>query len=134
MKFGVKKNSESLLTNQSELNTNLFLENNNMTSPALRRIRIVCAVIFVLGIAGMIISSIAGNNVGIVTTIGATTAVTAIVLLIATVAASTAQLEVFNEAQAQRLERKISALVKSGTDETSLRSVVRDASKLGRRT
>ncbi len=105
-----------------------------MTTPALRRIRIVCAVIFVLGIAGMIISSIAGNNVGIVTTIGATTAVTAIVLLIATVAASTAQLEVFNEAQAQRLERKISVLVKSGTDETSLRSVVRDASKLGRRT
>ena len=63
----------------------------------------------------------------------ATTAVAAIVLLIATVAASTAQLEVFNEAQAQRLERKITALVKSGTDETSLRSVVRDATKLGRR-
>lgn len=104
-----------------------------MTSPAVRIIRISCAVIFVLGIAGMIISSVAGNNVGVVTTIGVTTAIAAVVLLIATVAASNTHLEVFNEAQAQRLERKITALVKSGTDETSLRSVVRDATKLGRR-
>ena len=104
-----------------------------MTSPAVRTIRISCAVIFVLGIAGMIISSIAGNNVGVVTTIGATTAIAALVLLIATVSSSPGRLDVFNEAQAQRLERKITALVKSGTDETSLRSVVRDATKLGRR-
>ncbi|MCX6536352.1 MAG: hypothetical protein NT119_07350 [Actinobacteria bacterium] len=104
-----------------------------MTSPAVRIIRISCAVIFVLGIAGMIISSVAGNNVGVVTTIGVTTAIAAVVLLIATVAATNTRLEVFNEAQAQRLERKITALVKSGTDETSLRSIVRDATKLGRR-
>ena len=50
-------------------------------STALRVIRIVCVVIFVSGIAGMIISSINGNNVGLVTTIGLITAVAAIVLL-----------------------------------------------------
>ena len=34
------------------------------SSLALRNIRIICSVIFVAGIAGMIITSIAGNNVG----------------------------------------------------------------------
>ena len=103
-----------------------------MSSPAVRTIRISCAAIFVLGIAGMIISSIAGNNVGVVTTIGVTTAVASLVLLIASVSSSTTRLEVFDEASAQILERQISELIKSGTDETALRSIVRDATKLGR--
>ena len=103
-----------------------------MTSPAVRVIRISCAVIFVLGIAGMIISSIAGNNVGLVTTIGVTTAIAALVLLIASVSSNTSRLDVFDEANAQILERQITELVKNGTDETALRSIVRDATKLGR--
>ncbi len=103
-----------------------------MTSPAVRTIRISCAVVFVLGIAGMIISSIAGNNVGVVTTIGATTAIAALVLLIATVSSSPGRLDVFDEADAQILERQIVELVKSGTNEIALRSIVRDATKLGR--
>ena len=103
-----------------------------MTSPAVRTIRISCAVVFVLGIAGMIISSIAGNNVGVVTTIGVTTAIAALVLLIASVSSNTSRLEVFDEANAQILERQIVELVKSGTDEIALRSIVRDATKLGR--
>ncbi|MEN9648305.1 MAG: hypothetical protein RLZ17_341 [Actinomycetota bacterium] len=103
-----------------------------MTSPAVRTIRILCAVVFVLGIAGMIISSIAGNNVGVVTTIGVTTAIAALVLLIASVSSSPARLDVFDEADAQILERQIVELVKSGTNETALRSIVRDATKLGR--
>jgi hypothetical protein len=103
-----------------------------MTSPAVRTIRISCAVIFVLGIAGMIISSIAGNNVGVVTTIGVTTAIAALVLLIASVSSSPSRLDVFDEADAQILERQIVELVKSGTNETALRSIVRDATKLGR--
>jgi hypothetical protein len=103
-----------------------------MTSPAVRTIRISCAVIFVLGIAGMIISSIAGNNVGVVTTIGVTTAIAALVLLIASVSSSPGRLDVFDEADAQILERQIVELVKSGTNETALRSIVRDATKLGR--
>ena len=104
-----------------------------MSSPAVRTIRISCVVIFVFGIAGMIISSIAGNNVGVVTTIGVTTAVAALVLLIASVSSNTSRLEVFDEANAQILERQIVELVKSGTDEIALRSIVRDATKLGRR-
>ena len=104
-----------------------------MSSPAVRTIRISCVVIFVFGIAGMIISSIAGNNVGVVTTIGVTTAVAALVLLIASVSSSTSRLEVFDEANAQILERQIVELVKSGTDEIALRSIVRDATKFGRR-
>ena len=103
-----------------------------MSAPAVRTIRISCVVIFVFGIAGMIISSIAGNNVGVVTTIGVTTAVASLVLLIASVSSSTTRLEVFDEASAQILERQISELVRSGTDETALRSIVQDATKLGR--
>ncbi len=103
-----------------------------MTSPAVRIIRISCAVVFVLGVAGMIISSIAGNNVGVVTTIGVTTAIAALVLLIASVSSSPSRLDVFDEADAQILERQIVELVKSGTNETALRSIVRDATKLGR--
>ena len=103
-----------------------------MTSPAVRTIRISCAVIFVLGIAGMIISSIAGNNVGVVTTIGVTTAIAALVLLIASVSSSPSRIDVFDEADAQILERQIVELIKSGTNETALRSIVRDATKLGR--
>lgn len=103
-----------------------------MTSPAVRAIRISCIVIFVLGIAGMIISSVAGNNVGVVTTIGVTTAIAAIVLLVANVSSNQDQLEVFSEANARILERQIAELIKSGTDETALRSIVRDATKLGR--
>ena len=103
-----------------------------MTSPAVRTIRISCAVVFVLGVAGMIISSIAGNNVGVVTTIGVTTAIAALVLLIASVSSSPSRIDVFDEADAQILERQIVELVKSGTNETALRSIVRDATKLGR--
>ena len=104
-----------------------------MSSPAVRTIRISCVVIFVFGIAGMIISSIAGNNVGVVTTIGVTTAVAALVLLIASVSSNTSRLDVFDEANAQILERQIVELVKSGTNEIALRSIVRDATKFGRR-
>ena len=103
-----------------------------MSSPAVRTIRISCVVIFVFGIAGMIISSIAGNNVGVVTTIGVTTAVAALVLLIASVSSNTSRLEVFDEANAQILDRQIVELIKSGTDEIALRSIVRDATKFGR--
>lgn len=103
-----------------------------MTSTAVRAIRISCAIIFALGIAGMIISSIAGNNVGTVTTIGVTTAVAALVLLIASVSSGPSRPQVFEEASAQMLERQIVELVKSGTNETALRSIVRDATKLGR--
>ena len=60
----------------------------------------------------MIITSIAGNNVGVVNTIGGTTAIAALVLLVATISASTSRPEVFDDAQAERLEQQIVKLTK----------------------
>lgn len=80
----------------------------------------------------MIVTSIAGNNVGWVNTIGVTTAVAALVLVIATVTSTTNRIEVFDEADAERLERRIVQLIKSGTDETELREIVRDSTQIGR--
>ncbi|MDA0286350.1 MAG: hypothetical protein O3B92_03140 [Actinobacteria bacterium] len=103
------------------------------SSPALRNIRIICSVIFVAGIAGMIITSIAGNNVGLVNTIGGTTAISALVLLVATISSNTERPEVFDEAAAERLELKIAALAKSGADENAVRELARQAMQLGRK-
>ncbi|MEY3439509.1 MAG: hypothetical protein ACO3AZ_06185 [Ilumatobacteraceae bacterium] len=100
------------------------------TSLALRNIRIICSIVFVAGIAGMIITSIAGNNVGLVNTIGGTTAISALVLLVATISANTTRPEVFDDAAAERLELKIAALTKSGADEKELRELVRLATQL----
>ncbi len=102
------------------------------SSLALRNIRIICSVVFVTGIAGMIISSIAGNNVGLVNTIGGTTAISALVLLVATISSNTVRPEVFDEAAAERLELKIASLAKSGADEKELRELARQAMQLGR--
>ena len=104
------------------------------TSLALRNIRIICSTIFVAGIAGMIITSIAGNNVGLVNTIGGTTAISALVLLVATISSNTTRPEVFDDAAAERLELKIASLEKSGADEKELRELVRLASQLGETT
>ena len=104
------------------------------TSLALRNIRIICSIVFVAGIAGMIIASIAGNNVGLVNTIGGTTAISALVLLVATISSNTTRPDVFDEAAAERLELKIASLEKSGADEKELRELVRLASQLGETT
>ena len=100
------------------------------TPLALRNIRIICSIIFIAGIAGMIITSIAGNNVGLVNTIGGTTAISALVLLVATISANTTRPEVFDDAATERLELKIAALTKSGADEKELRELVRLATQL----
>ena len=90
-------------------------------------IRVVCAVIFVGGIAGMIVSSIAGNNEGWVLTAGGLTAVAAIVLVGASSAAHRSRLDVFNEVAAERIENRIKELVSQGASEESARQLVRDA-------
>lgn len=99
---------------------------------ALRRIRVLCGVVFVGGIAGLIISSIAGNNVGVVTTIGLITSLAAIVLLTASTIAANKRIDAFDDAVAEQLERNVDALIASGTNEDSLRAIVRDAINLGR--
>lgn len=99
---------------------------------SLRTIRIICVITFVAGIAGMIISSIAGNNVGLVTTIGVFSAMGAIVLLTTSSIANRQRIDAFDDAAAEQLERHITSLVAGGTDEVTLRKLVRDAARLGR--
>ena len=96
---------------------------------------------FIGGIAGLIISSIAGNNNGIVLTIGGAIALAAIVLIVTSTVASSIRgrerIDVFEEAEheriAERLEAQIHDLVASGADETAVRALVRDAMRLDRR-
>ena len=99
---------------------------------ALRAIRMVCVVVFVCGIAGLIISSIAGNNVGVVTTIGLITSLAAIVLLTASTVANRQRIDAFNDALAEQVEGQIGTLVASGAKEDTVRKLVRDAINLGR--
>ena len=95
-------------------------------------IRIVCIVIFIAGIAGMIITSINGNNVGLVTTIGLTTAISALILMTASTVANKRRIDVFDDAKAERIERRIAELRAKGADETELRTLVRESIDLGR--
>ena len=101
---------------------------------SLRAIRIACAVAFMMSIAGMIISSIAGNNIGGVTTAGMIGATGAIVLLTASSVASRRRIDAFDDAAAEQLEYEITKLVQLGTEESTLRKLVRDATRLGRST
>ena len=99
---------------------------------ALRLIRICCAVVFVAGIAGMIITSVNGNNEGYVLTIGSTTAIAAIVLLTSSAVTRREGIDAFDDVVAERVEGRVNALVESGADEEAVRALVRDALQLGR--
>ena len=76
---------------------------------ALKRIRILCAAIFVAGIAGIIV-----------------------VLLTASTIATNKHIDAFDEVAAEQLEQQVSALIASGADEDALREAVRAAIDLGR--
>ena len=95
-------------------------------------IRRACAGVFVCGIAGLIISSVAGNNVGVVVTVGMITAVAAIVLLAVSAVGHRQRIDAFEEADAERLEGQVTALVDAGADEQAVRTLVRDAMRRGR--
>jgi hypothetical protein len=99
---------------------------------ALRVIRILCVIVFISGIAGLIISSIAGNNVGVVTTIGLITSLAAVILLTASTVANRQRLDAFNDVLAEQVEAQITSVVASGAKEETVRKLVRDAINLGR--
>jgi hypothetical protein len=99
---------------------------------ALKRIRIVCAAIFVAGIAGIIVTSIVSNNNGGIITIGLITSIAAVVLLTASTIATNKHIDAFDEVAAEQLEQQVSALIASGADEDALREAVRAAIDLGR--
>ncbi len=102
------------------------------TPNSLRVIRWVCAVVFVCGIAGIIVSSINGNNAGWVVTIGLTTTLAAIILIIASTVASRQRIGAFNEVAAEKLESLIADQVARGASEDAMREIARRAIELGR--
>lgn len=99
---------------------------------ALRVIRIICVLVFISGIAGLIISSIAGNNNGVVTTIGLITSLAAVVLLTASTVANRTRIDAFDDALAEQVEAQIAIVVATGSKEETVRKLVRDAINLGR--
>ena len=90
------------------------------------------AVVWVAGIVGMIVSSVNGNNNGWVVTCGCITGVASLCLFSATAALRREPIDVFAEAQAEQLEEHVQRLVAAGADEEAVRSLVRDALRLGR--
>lgn len=85
---------------------------------------------FICGVAGLIISSIAGNNEGVVLTIGGCMSLAAVVLIAVSATTNRRRIDAFVEADAERLEQQIDALVAAGADEQQVRSLVRDALRI----
>jgi uncharacterized membrane protein YfcA len=90
----------------------------------------VVLVVFVGGIAGMIVGSIVDNN-GVAITFGILTAVAALCLVLATAMQQSPVLR-FDERRAAELERRIGELVTQGAREDDVRELVRRAVQLGR--
>ncbi len=91
-----------------------------------------CAAVFVCGIAGLIVSSVAGNNNGVVLTIGGFIAAAALVLLTISSVTPIDRIEVFVDADAEALEGRVAGLVAAGADEAEVRALVREAMRLER--
>lgn len=100
---------------------------------SLSRLRALCIALFACGIAGMIVSSVNGNNNGWVITCGFVTAIPAISLLVSTMVLNAEKGTVIDESLAERVEQRVAELHAAGADEESLRDLVRDAVRLGRR-
>ncbi len=106
-----------------------------------RLVRRVVLAVFVLGIAGMIVGSIADNN-GTAITFGLITAVAAIGLVLVTSVSPPGSLaksgvappNELDDRLAADLEARIGSLVNQGADEDELRKLVGRAVEMGRRT
>lgn len=88
-------------------------------------------VVFVGGIAGMIVGSIADSN-GLAITFGIITAIAAICLMLVTSVTARTESVVFDESLAEAMESRVRELVEAGADEEQVRGLVRDAVVLGR--
>ena len=100
---------------------------------ATRVITRACIAVFVCGIAGLIISSVAGNNNGLVLSIGGAIVLAALVLMAVNTVTVTDRIDVFDDALAEQLEAQVSRLVEQGADENDVRSLVREARRSRRR-
>ncbi|MGI8807259.1 MAG: hypothetical protein ACR2KK_05370 [Acidimicrobiales bacterium] len=109
------------------------------TAVSTRAVRRVVLTVCVSGIAGMIVASVNDNN-GAALTFGLVTTVAVVCLVVATavtrpVGAGAVGPDApapVDEAQAARVEELVTRLVASGTDEQAVRSLVREAVRLGR--
>lgn len=104
-----------------------------------RLVRRVVIAVFVVGIAGMIVGSIANNN-GTAITFGLLTAVAALGLVLVTSVAPPGSLAKdgtatgpVDEELAADLEQRIESLVADGADEDAVRRLVGRAVEMGRR-
>jgi hypothetical protein len=93
----------------------------------------VCGVVFVAGIAGLIIASVNGNNAGYVLSIGLAMVLAAVALLTNGAVTAKDRLAPFDEAAAEQLEAQVTALVAAGAPEDQVRALVRDAMRISRR-
>jgi hypothetical protein len=100
---------------------------------ATRLITRACIAVFVCGVAGLIISSIAGNNNGVVLTIGGAIVLAAVVLMTVNTVTVHDHIDAFDEAAAEKLEDQVANLVQQGADEADVRSLVREARRSGRK-
>ena len=100
---------------------------------ATRLITRACIVVFACGIVGLIVSSIAGNNNGVVLSIGGAIVVAAIVLMTVNTVTVHERIDAFDEAAAEQLENHVRQLVEQGADEADVRSLVREARRIGPR-
>ena len=100
---------------------------------ATRLITRACIVVFACGIAGLIISSVAGNNNGLVLTIGGVIVAAALVLMTVNTVTVSDRIDAFDEAAAEQLEAHVARLVAQGADETDVRTLVREARRSRRR-
>ncbi len=100
----------------------------------LRVLRWAVIAICVVGIAGMIIGSIADNNNGVVVTFGLITAVSIIVLMAVAATARSAENRrgEVDESLAAEVEDRVQAMVAAGADEAAVRDLVGRAVRLGR--
>ena len=96
-----------------------------------RLLRRVVLVVFVGGIAGMVVGSIMDNN-GTAITFGIITAVAALALILTTALVAGQPADRFDDERAEAVEARIVQLVAEGADESAVRDLVRDAVVLGR--
>jgi len=93
----------------------------------------VCGVVFVAGIAGLIVASVNGNNAGYVLSIGLGMVLAAVALLTYGAVTAKDRLAPFDDAAAEQLEAQVAALVAAGAPEDQVRALVRDAMRISRR-
>jgi len=103
-----------------------------------RAVRWVVIAVCVVGIAGMIVGSVADNN-DVALTFGLITAAAVLCLMVATAVSpplassmTATATAAFDEAQAARVERLVDGLVAGGADESDVRRLVGEAVRLGR--